>query len=180
MRHHVKDHIEDYLAGMLDPEALRNFEQHITSCRSCEEALCDSRAARSYLQWLLPVKTPPEPGPEFYSRVQKSIEKKMDSGWLGNLAAALHGPRLAYPLLFLFLGLLLMAWSMTFQTDWAETGVLGIPPARFSTSVSSEAGRDLVMISLVELPANETVVEAPPPDSQYWEYSVESPDNVDD
>jgi len=154
MKNHVKDHIEDYLSGMLDPVALRGFEEHIRSCRGCEEALCDSRAAQSYLQCLLTQETPPQPGPEFYSRVQKSIEKKMDSGWLGDLTAAFHGPRLAYPLLFLLFGLLLMAWSMSFQTEWTETGVFGIPPARFSGVISSEAdrmrSRDLVMISLVE------------------------------
>jgi len=154
MRYHIKDQIEDYLSGMLDPMALREFEQHIRNCRGCDEALCDSRAARLYLECLQPLETPPQPGPEFYSRVQRSIEKKMDSGWLGDLAAAFHGPRLAYPLLFLLLGLLLMAWSMNFQTEWTETGVFGIPPARFSGVISSEAdrmrSRDMVMISLVE------------------------------
>ena len=154
MRNHVRYRIEEYLMGLLDADAQRNFEQHIGSCRSCRKALQDSRDADSYLKWLLPLEAIPLPGPEFYSRVEKSIEKKLDSGWFSNLAAVLYGPRLVYPLLFLFLGLLLAAWAQTVSTEWGEAGVLGIPPARFSGTISSEAdranSRDLVMVSLME------------------------------
>ena len=154
MRNHVNDRFDDYLAGELNLDALRNFERHIDNCRSCAKELAETEDARSCLQWLLPLESPPEPGPEFYARVQSSIEKKMDSGWFGSLASALQAPRLAYPLLFLFLGLLFTAWTMTSGTEWNETSVLGIPPARFSGSISTEAdrmhNRDLVMISLVE------------------------------
>ena len=154
MRDHVKDRLEDYLAGELEPEALESFEQHIRSCRSCEEDLRDTRDAHAYLKWLVPLEEPPKPGPEFYSWVQKSIRKKTDSGGLGNLFTALYVPRMAYALLFLLFGLLLAAWNTTLQTDWGEAGVLGIPPARFSAAISSEAdrmrSRDMVMVSLVE------------------------------
>ncbi len=154
MRDHVKDRIEDYLAGVLEPDALESFEQHIRSCRSCEEALRDTQDARSYLKWLVPLEAPPEPGPEFYSGVRKSIAKKAGSEGLGNLFTARYGPRMAYALLFLFFGLLLAAWKMTLQTEWGEAGVLDIPSARFSAAISSEAdrirSREMVMVSLVE------------------------------
>lgn len=154
MQNHVRDQIEDYLAGVIDPEALRNFEQHIRICRSCEEAFRDTQDALSYLKWLLPLEAPPEPGPDFYFRVQNSIEKKLDSGWFARFAAALHGPRLAYPLLFLLLGLILTAWTMTFPTESSDSGVLGIPLARYSVTISSEAdrmrSREMVMVSLME------------------------------
>src|SRR5690242_1327397 len=113
MQTHIKDRIEDYLAGTLHPAELRSFEQHVGSCRSCEEALSEIRESQSYLHWLLPLETPPRPGPAFYSNVRRSIAEKRDSGWFGNLAAVLPGPRLAYPLLFLAVGLLLSIWSMT-------------------------------------------------------------------
>jgi len=154
MRIHSQDQIDDYLAGRLNSVSLREFDRHVESCRSCARALRDAQEVRSSIEWLMPAEAPPVPGPEFYSLVQKSIEKKMESGWLGNLAVALYRPRLAYPLLFLLLGLLLTAWATTFDSDWNETGLLGIPPLRYSVNISSEAdrlrSRDMVMVSLVE------------------------------
>jgi hypothetical protein len=154
MGNHVDDQVEEYLTGEMNSFALRIFEQHIAKCRFCAHALRDAREAQSCLAWLHPMEAPPEPGPDFYRKIEKSIERKAASGWLSSLAAALQGPRLAYPLLFLFLGLLLTAWTFDFEPDWSDAGVLGIPPARFSDTISSEADqlrhREMVMVSLVE------------------------------
>ena len=66
----------------------------------------------------------------------------------------MHVPRLAYPLLFLIAGLLLTFWTMDFGPDLGDNGVLGLPPARFSGAVATEADRsyhrDLVMVTLVD------------------------------
>ena len=154
MRNHVQDRMEEYVLGELQPRALAVFEQHVSECRSCARALAEVRQAHSLLTWLQPVGAPPEPSPDFYRKIERSIEKKTSAGWFGKMAAAFQRPKLAYPLLFLVLGLLLAAWTMDFQPDWSESGVLGIPPARFSQVISSDAdvirGRELVMVSLVE------------------------------
>jgi anti-sigma factor RsiW len=154
MPNHIQDRMEEYVMGDLEPRALALFEQHVSECRSCARALADARQTHAYLSWLQPAGAPPEPSPDFYRKIERSIEKKASAGWLGTMAAAFQRPKLAYPLLFLIFGLLLAAWTMDFQPDWSESGILGIPPARFSQAISSDADlnrdRELVMVSLVE------------------------------
>ena len=154
MRNHVQDRVEEYLMDEMEPFARGIFEHHIAECRSCASHLRDARESQTYLEWLHPADAPPEPSPYFYRNLERSIERKAASGWLPNLAAMLQGPRLAFPLLFLVLGLLLTAWTMDFEPDLIESGVLGIPPARFSETISSDAdrlrSREMVMVSLVE------------------------------
>ena len=158
MRHHVRDQVDDYLTGLLEPEAGRDFVQHAESCRSCGKALREARIVRFWLQWLRPREESPKPSLAFYAKVQEAIEKRKGDGWFSDLAAALH-PRLAYPLLSL--AVLLMAWTLTFRP--AEGGVefleLDFPPASFATLSSSDAdrtlSRDLVMMSLVDLEEGE-------------------------
>ncbi|MCH8269379.1 MAG: hypothetical protein IH846_17920 [Acidobacteria bacterium] len=154
MRHHVRDQVDDYLTGLLEPEADRDFVQHAGSCRSCGKALREARIVRFCLQWLRPREESPKPSLAFYSKVQEAIEKRKGDGWFSDLAAALR-PRLAYPLLSL--AVLLMAWTLTFRP--AESGVefleLELPAARFAnlslSDVDSALGRDLVLMSLVDL-----------------------------
>ena len=152
MQCHVRDQLDEYLTGELGPDAERQFQEHVRCCRSCETALSEARSARSYLAWLAPAEAPPVPGPGFYLRVHEAIERKLAWGWFGRLAASLR-PRFAYPLALL--GLLFMAWTLTFEIDAAEDSVFGIPPSQFSASISSEldrvASRDLVLITLVEI-----------------------------
>ena len=153
MQGHVTEWIDEYLDAALSPEVSRRFEQHVVGCRSCERSLREIEDARSCLRWLSSPEAPPSPGPEFYIKVQQSIEQKMDPGFWGHIGIALHGPRLAYPLVFLFLGLLLTAWGTALPNDWTEAGVLDIPPAQYSAAVSEAEmiqNREMVMISLVE------------------------------
>lgn len=150
VQNHIHDFMEDYLTGQLDLKSQRTFRQHIAGCRSCANALKDVTQANAYLQRLHPIEAPPVPGPQFYLKVQQSIEKKLDTGWFGSFAAVLQGPRLAFPLLFLFLGLLLSAWTMMTTADWDAEGIMGIPPRRFSQTIASDTDRDMVMVSLVD------------------------------
>jgi len=154
MRHHVWEQVDDYLRGLLEPEAGRHLEQHVEGCRSCGKALREAQIARSYLQWLQRRDGSPEPSPAFYSKVREAIEKRKGTGWFSDLVAALH-PRLAYPLFFL--ATLLMAWTLTYPP--VETGEelldMDLPQAQFTNLSSSDAdstlSRDLVMMSLVDL-----------------------------
>ena len=152
MQRHVRDQLDEYLIGELGPDAARQFEEHVRCCRSCETALSEAQSARSYLAWLAPAEAPPVPGPGFYLRVQQSIERKLVWGWFGRLAASLR-PRFTYPLALL--GLLFMAWTLTFEIDAAEDSIFGFPPSEYSAGLSDEAdgvaSGDLVLMTLVDM-----------------------------
>lgn len=154
MHDHVNDQIEDYLTGSLDGRAMKVLHRHIDQCRSCAKALREAREAQCYLKMLRPAEAAPVPGPDFYFKVQRAIQQKSGTDWLNGMTAMFQRPRFVYPLLFLFLGLLVTAWSISSPSDWGAAGILGIPPARFSGSIVSEAdrmhSRDMVMVSLVD------------------------------
>ncbi|MBI3896509.1 MAG: zf-HC2 domain-containing protein [Acidobacteria bacterium] len=154
MQFHIREQIEDYLAGRLaELQEREQIERHIRSCSSCRQALREDESSRWYLQWLMLTEAPPAPGPDFYVRVRQSIEQRKSSGWLGNLAAALH-PRLAYPLVFMML--MLAAWTVTIPASEMEEvtplEALTIEFASISFPDSDQnQNRDLVMDSLVEV-----------------------------
>lgn len=152
MQRHVEGQLEDYLSGSLSLREQREIREHLSRCRSCERALAETRDSQSYLAWLVPTEAPPTPGPGFYFRVQEAIERKTDSGWFSELARSFQ-PRLAYPVLLL--GLLFVAWTMTFEVETDDDGLLAVLPTQFSTIISSEAerldSRDLVMATLVDV-----------------------------
>lgn len=152
MQFHVTDHFEDYLAGQLRGREHDRFEGHLRNCVSCRQALREAESSRRYLQWLRPSEPPPIPGPDFYVRVRQAIERK-PSGWLGNLAAALH-PRLAYPLIFVVL--MLAVWTVTLPNgELEELTPLDALTMQFASISFPDADqnhyRDLVMSNLVEV-----------------------------
>jgi len=151
MRHLVEEQLEEYLGGELSSEEERVFEEHLQQCRACGESLAQARSSHSYMALLVPEEAPPMPGPGFHFRVQRAIERKMESSWMAELTRLLR-PRLAYPLVFLML--LSAAWTLTLDLD-REEEILAAFPAQFSTTISSETerldSRDLVMATLVDL-----------------------------
>jgi anti-sigma factor RsiW len=152
MRRHVDELLEEYLAGELSLREQREVREHLHGCPSCERALAETQNSRSYLAWLVPEEAPPVPGPGFYVRVQRAIERKADSSWLSELSRSLQ-PRLVYPVLLLVL--LSAAWTLTIEVDADDDALTVLPSTPFSTTVSTEAerlvSRDLVMASLVEV-----------------------------
>lgn len=161
MAFHARDQMDDYLRGLLTPAERECFARHVALCPSCQGALEESTDARQCLEWLAPTEAPPEPGPDFYFRVQQSIEHRFSQGWFNTLAASLR-PRLAYPLVFLVL--LLVAWALTYETREADDGLLAMefPAAEFAqmsfsdVSADRSVSQDLVMMNLVELPEDES------------------------
>jgi anti-sigma factor RsiW len=151
MRHLVEEQLEEYLGGELSFEDERVFEEHLQQCRACARSLAAARSSHSYMAWLVPEEAPPAPGPGFHFRVERAIERKLESSWLAQLSRSLR-PRLAYPLVLLML--LSVAWTLTLEVD-AEEEILAAFPAQFSATISSEAdridSRDLVMATLVDL-----------------------------
>ena len=155
MTEHIRGRVDAYLEGLLDPGSEARFDQHVAGCGSCRNALDAARQTRLCMDWLMPAEVPPVPGPEFYVRVEQSIEKRISRSWIESLAAALH-PRLAYPLVFL--GLLAAAWTLTYASREPEEALAAIeyPATEFAhmafTTADHDQSEDLVMRNLVELP----------------------------
>jgi anti-sigma factor RsiW len=163
MRNHVTEFLDDYLLGGMDPAARASVEAHLAGCRSCRAALEAAREASEVMRWLPNPEAPPPPGPDFYYRVQASIEKQQSRGWLLNWTAGLQ-PRLAVPALMM--GLLLLALMViprrgtarvSGPTDgWEE---VEFPSADFAAMTYSndhdEAPHDRMMYDLVETPVVE-------------------------
>lgn len=155
MSNHIRKQMDDYLNGDLSHAAREAFEFHLEDCRSCRTALHAARETSQVLGWLMTSDSPPQPGPEFYYRVQAAIERKQAQGWLGTLAATLQ-PRLVYPLAMM--ALLLVAWALSVPRTnagdaWDE---VEYPSAEFAQMTFSndldEGNQDRMMENLVELP----------------------------
>ena len=157
MTHHIIERLDAYLEGLLDPATVAELEFHTARCGSCRMALEAARDSQQCMAWLLPIEAPPEPGPDFYVRVEQSIEQRLARNWFYALAAAMH-PRLAYPLVFL--ALLVAAWGLTNEGMVLEAEealvVMEYPATEFAqmavTGADREFGEDLVMMNLMELP----------------------------
>jgi Putative zinc-finger len=156
MREHIQDRLDAYLEGMLDSSSREFVELHVAGCGSCRRALVEARQASQCIGWLLPAEATPVPGPDFYYRVERSIDRRISRNWFENLAGAMR-PRLVYPLIFL--GLLVAAWTLTSsKAPQPEEGLAAIeyPTTEFAqmafTSADPQLSEDLVMMNLVDLP----------------------------
>jgi predicted anti-sigma-YlaC factor YlaD len=155
MTEHIQDRLDAYLEAMLDSGTHSAFDRHLAECGACRRAVKAAREARQCLDWLVPAEAPPVPGPEFYARVEQSIERRLARNWFDALGAAMR-PRLAYPLLFL--GLMAAAWTFTSDIREPEEGLTAIeyPSAEFAqmsfTTADHDQSEDLVMMNLVAMP----------------------------
>lgn len=157
MAQHIHNQLDAYLDGLVDPATHADMDRHIARCGSCRKALESVKGARRCLDLLLPFEAPPVPGPGFYARVEKSIERRLAWNWFDSLGAVMR-PRLVYPLLFL--GLLAAAWTLTSDVvREPEEGLTAIeyPTAEFAqmtfTTADHDVSEDMVMMNLVELPS---------------------------
>ena len=107
---HIRENIDEYLQGTLDPASLASFEGHLARCGDCRAAVGNAREASAMMSWLATPERAPQPGPDFYYRVQASIEKAQAGGWLVRWVAGLQ-PRLAIPVLMM--GMLLLGWVIS-------------------------------------------------------------------
>ena len=116
---HIENCLEEYLQGGMDHAARAGVEGHLAVCRGCRQALESAQDAIAVMRWLPNPEAPPQPGPDFYYRVQASIAQQQSQGWLVSLTASLQ-PRLALP--FAMMAMLLLAWMITLpQRDAAVT-----------------------------------------------------------
>ena len=159
MQEHIYDKIESYADGTLDTANRRGFEAHLSDCSKCSGQWQNFQSTQSLLGHLQLAEAPPVPGPDFYFKVRRSIAEQSDSEWFSMLPSIIRNPRFAYPLFFVFFGLLLTAFSMDYTGDLPESGIFGVPPSLTSRvsslSANGQDRRDSVMVSLVQLEEGE-------------------------
>jgi anti-sigma factor RsiW len=110
VNNHITDRIDEYLLGSLDHAAQANVEAHLANCGACRLAVESNQEVSVVMSWLPNPEAAPQPGPDFFYRVQAEIERRQERSWLGNMVAVLQ-PRLALP--FVMMGLLLVAWAVS-------------------------------------------------------------------
>src|ERR1700755_1418851 len=68
----VMDSLEEYLAGVLEPVALRKVEAHLKTCGTCRQEVAGMRQISG---WMNTLKAEPvSPAPGFYARVMRQVQ----------------------------------------------------------------------------------------------------------
>jgi anti-sigma factor RsiW len=67
------DNLEEYLAGALEPAALRDIEAHLSTCAACREEVEGMRQVSLWMSSLKPDPEPVEPPVGFYARVMQEV-----------------------------------------------------------------------------------------------------------
>jgi len=68
----VKDSLEEYLSGTLEPAGQRDIEQHLSACEECRDEVA-SMQDMALLFNSLRVEEELEPAPGFYARVMRDV-----------------------------------------------------------------------------------------------------------
>ena len=110
MHQPIREHLEEYLSGMNDPDGRKRFEDHLAQCESCRREV---EAMRRQTELLQELRSPSglQPKPGFYARVLSRIESERVPSIWELLLEPVFSRRLAYVSLSLMfvLGTLLVA-----------------------------------------------------------------------
>jgi len=98
----IMESLEDYLAGSLEPQHLRQIEAHLASCPSCQEEVSAMQEVSGMLAVLRPDDTV-QPAPGFYARVADRVNQSKPLPWY-----AAMGFDLAFSRRLVFASLLVM------------------------------------------------------------------------
>ncbi len=154
MNFHVREQMDEYLLRLLNTSETLYLESHVRQCPGCAAALRDARQTRQCVELLMPTEPPPQPGPDFYERVQNSIERRQSQTLFTRLSVQLR-PRLAYPLVSL--AVLLVAWTLTLQPPETEDGfaAMEFESVEFASLTNANgdpgSGLDPVTLNFVEM-----------------------------
>ena len=116
----VKESLEEYLAGALNPVALREIEAHLNGCRSCGEQVRAMQAVgRLFSSLSCAEELTPAPG--FYARVVRQVEARPSTPTFASLFALdlAFGRRLVFSSLLTLA--LLGGYLVSRETDYAAT-----------------------------------------------------------
>ena len=154
MDYHVREQLDEYLLRLLSTSETLYLESHVQQCPGCAAGLRDARQTRQCVEFLMPTEPGPKPGPDFYARVQHSIEREQSQRLLSRLSVQLR-PRLVYPLVSL--AVLLVAWTLTLQPSEVEDGfaAMEFESVEFVSLTSADgepgSGLDPVTLHFIEM-----------------------------
>jgi anti-sigma factor RsiW len=117
----VMESLEEYLAGSLDPAALRDVEAHLSSCPVCCEEL---RGMQDISQMFGSLRSEEsfEPAPGFYARVMQQVDRRQAAATLPGL----FGLDLGFARRLVFASLLVLAvlggFLVTRETIYPASG----------------------------------------------------------
>lgn len=82
----LMENLEEYLAGALEPAAIREIEAHLTQCAACREEV---EGMRQVSDWIgaLRIEQPMEPPPGFYARVMQEVGDRKPAPTFSSLFA---------------------------------------------------------------------------------------------
>ena len=94
MHREIEDNLEDFLAGTADPNGRGRIETHLRECSECRQEV---ESMREMSAWFSSLRSPdpPEPGPDFYARVNILIEKQRPTPFWSGALDPFFGKRLA-------------------------------------------------------------------------------------
>src|ERR1039458_4857790 len=100
----IRESLEEFLSGSLDPAALREVEAHLATCPSCQEEV---GAMQDLFGMFVSLRADEvvEPAPGFYTRVVAQVGRSKPAPWF----AGLLGFDMAFGRRLVFASLLLMA-----------------------------------------------------------------------
>src|ERR1039458_9584271 len=80
----IRESLEEFLSGALDPAALREVEAHLATCSSCREEV---RAMQDLSGMLVSLRADEvvEPAPGFYARVVERVGRSKPVPWFAGL-----------------------------------------------------------------------------------------------
>jgi anti-sigma factor RsiW len=155
----LRENLEGYLSGKLDPAARQELETHLAACPGCREEWEILRSSAEDIRALRPPQGMDlDPAPGFYARVMESIDTQRGVPFWAMLLDPAFGRRLAFASLMMLA--LLGAYVAAFdQTDYSSQHlpeailagqVPGVPLSRAPHFNSNLAhNRSAVLASLV-------------------------------
>jgi anti-sigma factor RsiW len=140
----VMESLEDYLAGELQPAALREFESHLDVCSKCREEV-RSMAGVGGLFAILKGDGAPEPSPRFCANVMQWVEERQRTPSFSGLLALdfAFGRRLAFAALLTLA--VLGSYLVSRETDYT---VGPSPEAVMAQDNNSGADRGQMLVTL--------------------------------
>jgi anti-sigma factor RsiW len=143
----VTESLEEYLAGTLDPVALRNIEAHLNACGMCRDQM---RSMQDVSQLFVSLRAEEscEPSPGFYAEVMERVSERRAAPSFANF----FGLNLAFERRLVFASLLTLAVLGSFlvarEWDQGSPSPEAVLAQQNSPAFDAQSGEDNMLVTL--------------------------------